>query len=106
VLVESKNSPYPFTMNVTFRQYCMFRHEVDRKDRIERYYRKADQISANANDGIKVWLSNASSCVIQVVAGGKTANVDLGRPGEVVVRNIKWVQTETGGWALTSLPVN
>ncbi len=106
ILVESKNSPYPFTMNVTFRQYCMFRHEVDRKDRVERYYRKADQISANANNGIKIWLSNASSCVVQVVAGGKTVSVDLGRPSEVVVRNIKWVQTESGGWALTSLPVN
>lgn len=106
ILVESKNSPYPFMMNVTFRQYCMFRHEIDRKERVERYYRKADQISSSANNGIKIWLSNASSCAVQVVAGGKTVNVDLGKPGEVVVKNIKWIQTETGGWALTSLSVN
>ncbi len=107
VLVESRGSPYPFTMNVTFRQYCMFRHEVDRKkERTERYYRKTEQISASANDGVKIWASNASACVVQVVAGGKTVNVELGRPGEVVVKNIKWVQTEGGTWALTSLPVD
>jgi cytoskeleton protein RodZ len=106
ILIESKNTPYPFTMNVTFRQYCMFRHEVDKKDRVERYYRKADQISTSANNGIKIWLSNASSCAVQVIGAGKTVNVDLGKPGEVVVKNIKWVQTETGSWALTSLPVN
>jgi cytoskeleton protein RodZ len=106
ILIESKNTPYPFTMNVTFRQYCMFRHEVDKKERIERYYRKAEQITTSANNGIKIWMSNASSCVVQVVGAGKTVNVDLGKPGEVVVRNIKWVQTETGSWALTSLPVN
>lgn len=106
VLIESKNTPYPFIMNVTFRQYCMFRYEVDKKDRFERYYRKAEQISASGNNGIKIWLSNASSCVVQVVGAGKTVNVDLGKPGEVVVKNIKWMQTETGSWALTSLPVN
>jgi cytoskeleton protein RodZ len=107
ILVESRTSPYPFTMNVTFRQYCMFRHEVDRKkERTERYYRKTEQISANANDGIKIWASNASACVVQVIASGKTVNVELGRPGEVVVKNIKWVQAEGGGWALAALPVD
>jgi cytoskeletal protein RodZ len=106
VLFESRTSPYPFTMSVTFRQYCMFRHEVDRKERTERYYRKSEQVAANANNGIKIWLSNASSCVVQVIGGGKTVNVELGRPGEVVVKNIKWVQTDSGGWVLASLPVD
>jgi cytoskeletal protein RodZ len=107
VLIEARNSPYPFTLNVTFRQYCLFRYEADRKgERVERYYRKTEQISANANNGIKLWASNASACVAQVVAGGKTVDVELGRPGEVVVKDIKWVQTESGGWALTSIPVD
>jgi cytoskeleton protein RodZ len=107
ILIESRTSPYPFTMNVTFRQYCMFRHEVDRKkERTERYYRKTEQISANANDGVRIWASNASACVVQVIAGGKTVNVELGRPGEVVVKNIKWVQADGGGWALAALPVD
>jgi hypothetical protein len=106
VLIESKNTPFPFTMSVNFRQYCMFRFEVDKKDRTERYYRKGEIISASANNGMKIWMSNAASCSVQVIAAGKTVNVDLGRPGEVVVKYIKWVQTESGSWALTALPLN
>jgi cytoskeletal protein RodZ len=106
VLIESKNTPFPFTLSVNFRQYCMFRFEVDKKDRTERYYRKGEIISASANNGMKIWMSNAASCSVQVIAAGKTVNVDLGRPGEVVVKYIKWVQTESGSWALTALPLN
>lgn len=105
-LIESRNTPYPFTMTVNFRQYCMFRHEIDKKDRSERYYRKGDLISVNANNGIKIWLTNASACSVQVVAGGKTINVDLGNPGEVVVKNIKWVQSDNGSWVLSAVPVD
>jgi cytoskeletal protein RodZ len=105
VLIEARNSPYPFTLNVVFRQYCMFRHEIDRTDRTERYYKKGDQITANANNGIEIWCSNATACTIQVIAGGQTVAVNMGKAGEVVVKNIKWIQTDSG-WALTALPVD
>jgi cytoskeleton protein RodZ len=105
-LVEAKSSPYPFTMNVTFRGYCMFRYEIDRRDRDERYYHKSEQISVSANNTIKIWLSNASACVVQIVAGGKATNLELGVPGEVAVKQIKWVQSDSGGYALGAYSVN
>ena len=86
IVFSSKRSPYPFVLNVTFRNYAMFRHEIDRHDREERYYHKGDQISVTANNSAKLWTSNAAACKLTIQAsGGQTADVELGLPGEVAV---------------------
>jgi len=84
----------------------MFRYEVDRKTRDERLYHKGEQASYSANNQSRIWISNASAVVVQVIAAGKTVPVELGTSGEVSVKMIKWVQTEAGTWALTAVSVN
>ncbi|HET7839593.1 MAG TPA: hypothetical protein VFL04_07530, partial [Rectinemataceae bacterium] len=107
VLFESGKSPYPFVVSVTFRGSCMFRYEVDRKDRDERYYRKGETISVSANNSVKLWASNGQSAKLSVQAsGGKNADIDLGGPGEVSVKRIAWSQTDSGGWTLSALDVD
>ena len=107
VLFESSKSPYPFVVSVTFRGPCMFRYEIDRKDRDERYYRKGETITVNANNSVKLWASNAQSAKLTVQAsGGKSADLDLGGPGEVAVKRIAWSQPEGGGWALSAAEVD
>lgn len=101
VIFSGKRSPYPFVINVTFRNYAMFRHELDRKDREERYYHKGDQLNVTANSSAKIWTSNAAACKLIIQAsGGQSADVDLGAPGEVVVKQIRWVQADDGSWNL------
>lgn len=101
IVFSGKRSPYPFVINVTFRNYAMFRHEIDRKEREERYYHKGDQISVTANNSAKLWTSNAAACKLTIQAsGGQSADVELGSPGEVAVKQIRWVQADDGTWSL------
>jgi cytoskeleton protein RodZ len=107
VLFESPKTPYPFVASVTFRGPCMFRHEIDRKERDERYYRKGETITINANNSIKLWASNAQAVKLVVQAsGGKSADLDLGGAGEVAVKRIAWSQSEAGNWILAAADVD
>ncbi len=107
IVFSGKRSPYPFVINVTFRNYAMFRHEIDRKEREERYYHKGDQISVTANNSAKLWTSNAAACKLTIQAsGGQSADVELGAPGEVAVKQIRWVQADDGTWSLGVYNVN
>jgi len=107
VLFESAKTPYPFVVSVTFRGPCMLRYEADKRDRTERYYHKGDTITVNANNSVKIWTSNAQFVKLTVQAsGGKSADVELGKSGEVTVKRIAWAQTESGGYALSVYDVD
>lgn len=96
-----KRSPFPFTANITFRNYAMFRYEIDRKTREEKYFRKGDIITINATNSMIIWCSNAGAPKISIVAsGGQNADIELGNPGEVSVRAIRWTQADDGTWTL------
>lgn len=107
VLFESAKTPYPFVVSVTFRGPCMFRYEADKRNRTERYYHKGDTITVNANNSVKIWTSNAQFVKLTVQAsGGKSADVELGKAGEVTVKRIAWAQTDSGGYALSVYDVD
>jgi len=107
VLFESGKTPYPFVVSVTFRSSCMFRYEADKKDRDERYYRKGDTVTVNAQNSLRIWASNAQAVKLTVQAsGGKSADLDLGGAGEVAVKRIAWAQSDSGGWALGASDVD
>ncbi len=90
-------SAYPVTMTATFRGYCLFRFEADRTNREERYYQKSEQLTVQAKNGIRIWASNGNAVKIQMIAGGKTVDLPLSRPGEVIVRDLKWIRDEETG---------
>ncbi len=95
VLFES-SSAYPVTLNATFRGYCLFRYEVDKKEqnREERYYQKSEQLTVQANNGFRIWASNGNVVKLQLVAGGKTVDLDVSRPGEIIVKDLKWIKDD------------
>lgn len=96
VLFEG-GSAYPVTLNATFRSYCLFRYETDRTNREERYYQKSELLTVQANNGIRIWASNGNSVKLQLIAGGKTVDLEVSRPGEVLVRDLKWLKDEESG---------
>lgn len=106
-IFEGQKSSYPFVVSVTFRASCMFRYEVDRKDRDERYYQKGDTITINANNAVKIWASNAQSAAVVVQAsGGKSSSIDLGGAGEIAVKRIAWVKNDNGSYTLSLFEVD
>ncbi|HKL85282.1 MAG TPA: helix-turn-helix domain-containing protein [Treponemataceae bacterium] len=106
VLFEG-GSAYPVTMNATFRGYCLFRFESDRANREERYYQKSELLTVQAKNGFRIWASNGNAVKLQMVAGGKTVDLELSRPGEVMVRDLKWIKDdETGRFKFVVLEVD
>jgi cytoskeletal protein RodZ len=93
VIFSSPNA-YPFTVQLNFQGYCMFRWEVlyerGRQERSERYFQRGEELSIQAQNGIRIGASNAQAVKLQIIGGGHTMPVELGGAGEVVVANIRW----------------
>jgi cytoskeletal protein RodZ len=103
VIFSSANA-YPFTLQSNFQGYCMFRWEIlferDRRDRNERYFQRSDELNIQAQNGIRIWASNAQAAKLQVIGGGRTVPVELGAAGEVVVADIRWVRDDENRYRL------
>jgi len=103
VIFSSPNA-YPFTLQSNFTGYCLFRWEIlrerDRRVRTEQYFQRADELNIQAQNGIRIWASNAQTAKLQVIGGGRTVPVDLGGAGEVVVAEIRWVRDEDNRFRL------
>ena len=97
---------YPFTINASFRGACLFRYQSDRKDYVEDFYTSGDVLTMQAQNGIRVWMSNANSVKMQVIGDGKTVDVEIGRPGQVLVQDIKWIKDTDGRYKLVVLDVD
>jgi cytoskeletal protein RodZ len=102
--VFTSPNAYPFTLEASFQGYCMFRWEIlgerDRRDRSERYFQRSDELNIQAQNGIRMWVSNAAAVKIQVIGGGRTVPLDIGGAGEVVAADIRWVRDEEGRFRL------
>ena len=103
VIISSPNA-YPFTLQSFFQGYCMFRWEIlmerDRRERNERYFQRSDELNIQAQNGIRIWTSNAQAAKFQVIGGGRTYPVEIGGAGEVVVADIRWVRDEENRYRL------
>jgi transcriptional regulator with XRE-family HTH domain len=100
-------NPYPFTLQIMFQGFCMFRWEIlgerDRRDRNERYFSRGEELSIPAQNGIRMWISNAQAGRMQVIGGGRTVALETGGAGEVVVADVRWVRDEGGRYRLVLL---
>jgi len=100
VILPAAASAYPFTLQSSFQGYCMFRWEIDRRDRNERYFQRAGELNIQAQNGIRIWTSNAQAGKFQVIGGGRIVPVEIGAAGEVVVADIRWVRDENNQFRL------
>jgi hypothetical protein len=103
--IFSSANPYPFTMEVSFQGYCMFRWEIlserDRANRNEQYFQRSDALNIQQiQNGVRVWAGNAAMARVQVIGGGRTVPVELGSPGEVSVIDIRWVRNTDNRYRL------
>ena len=103
-IVPASPSAYPFTLQSVFQGYCMFRWEIlnerDRRDRNQNYFQRADELNIQAQNGIRIWTSNAQAARFQVIGGGRTYPLEIGAAGEIVVADIRWVRDESNQYRL------
>ena len=103
-IIPSSVSAYPFTLQVVFQGYCMFRWEIlnerDRPGTNQRYFQRGELLDIQAQNGIRIWSSSAQAARFQVIGGGRTYTVEIGSAGEVVVTEIRWVRDEDSRYRL------
>jgi cytoskeletal protein RodZ len=106
VIFTSPNA-YPFTLQVAFQGYCMYRWEIiaerDRQGRNEEYFSRGQELNIQAQNGIRMWVSNAAAVKLQVIGGGRTVPLEIGGAGEVVVADLRWVRDDDGRFRLVLL---
>jgi hypothetical protein len=67
---------------------------------VEDYYTRGDIVTITASNGVRVWMSNGNAAKVQIVADGKTYDIELGNPGEVLVKDIKWIKDPDGTYKI------
>jgi cytoskeletal protein RodZ len=100
-IIFSSSTAYPFTLQAQFQGYCMFRWEIDRRERTERYFSRNNELNVQAQNGMRLWVSNATAVKLQVIAAGRTVPLEIGSAGEVVVVDLRWLRDEEGRFRLT-----
>ena len=103
-IIPATVSAFPFTLQSNFLSYCMFRWEIlnerDRSGRNQNYFQRADELNIQAQNGIRIWASNAQAARFQIIGGGRTYPLEIGATGEVVVADIRWVRDENNQFRL------
>jgi cytoskeletal protein RodZ len=109
-VIFGPSNAYPFTLQASFQSYCMFRWEIlrenNRQGRQEQYYMRGESLDIQAQNGIRIWVSNAMAVKIQVIGGGSEVPLDIGGAGEVVVAEIRWVRDDDGRFRLRFIRID
>jgi cytoskeleton protein RodZ len=101
VILDEKN-PVPFVLDVVFRGNTLLRYQVDRDERVERYFDKDETLRLDINREVMIWVANAGSLKAKISG----VEVSLGRSGEVATQLIKWNKnSESGKYDLQMIPV-
>jgi transcriptional regulator with XRE-family HTH domain len=94
---------YAFSVQAEFLLPCMFRWEVlrepSRRGRNERYFRRGETLNIEAQNGIRIWMSNSAAVKLQAFGGGRSVPLTTRGAAAVIVEDIHWVRG-TDGYSL------
>ena len=105
VILED-NRAYPFTLNATFRASCVFREKVDYNSAVETYFSNGEVFTATAQNGIRIWMSNSNAVKFTVIADSKSFDLEIGKAGQVLVEDIKWIKDTDGRYKLVVIELD
>lgn len=105
VIIED-NRAYPFTINGSFRGSCDFRYKVDRHESVEGYFTSGEVFTQTANNGIRLWMSNCNTVKFSIIADTKSYDLEIGKPGQVLVEDIKWIRDTDGRYKLVVIELD
>ncbi len=101
-IILSSATPDRYTLDIAFRDFCLFRYKVDSQDPLEAYYGDGENFRLDVGRTVTLWSSNAGALYAKI--GGN--ELAVGRRGEVVVNQIRWVlNEESGAFDLTVVPL-
>ena len=112
--VLSDNRAYPFTLNATFRAETMFRYKmIPGSDPLnETMYSSNEQLSLTVRNGIRFGVVNGNAVSIRIQTNSRTYDKIFngqdfpGTPGEVVVKDVKWIKDTDGKYKLVVIDID
>ncbi len=104
VILED-NRAYPFTLNVTFRDVCLQRYVTDNNESVETLFMAGDELIMQANNAIRLWMSNSNAATMQLIADGKSYDLEVGLPGEVSAQDVRWIREDTNMYKLVVMDI-
>ncbi len=105
-IILEDNRAYPFTINTTFRSACILRYRTDNNEPVEDYFVSGDILTTQSNNGTRIWVSNLNAIKMQVLAGGRSFDLEVGKAGKVSVQDIKWIRDSDGTYKLAVINVD
>lgn len=105
VILED-NRAYPFTINASFRGACEFRYKIDRRSAVEAYFTSGEIATITANNGVRLWMSNCNTVKFGIVADSKTYDLEIGKAGQVLAEDIKWIKDTDGKYKLVVIELD
>lgn len=102
VVILSAERPDRYTLDIAFRDFCLFRYKVDSQDPLQAYYANGENFRLDIGRTLTLWASNAGAIYAKI----GDQELSLGHQGEVVVGQIRWVlNQDTGAYDLSFVPL-
>lgn len=105
-VIHDDNRAYPFTLNASFRGACEFRYRTDRREPSESYYTNGEVVTMTANNAIRLWMSNCNAVKLTVIADSRSFDLEIGKAGQVLVEDIKWLKDKDGRYKLVVIELD
>lgn len=105
VILED-NRAYPFTLIATFRGASVFRYRSDNSASEEYYLTNGEVVNVSSNNGIRLWMSNSNAVSFSIVADARRFDLGVGRAGQVLVEDIRWLRTTEGTYQLVVMELD
>lgn len=106
LVILEDNRAYPFTINGSFRGPCEFRYKIDRRDAVEAYFSSGEVATITANNGVRLWMSNCNTVKFSIIADSKTYDLEIGKAGQVLAEDIKWIKDTDGKYKLVVIELD
>jgi cytoskeletal protein RodZ len=105
-VILDDNRAYPFTVRIAFRDLCVFRYQADNQERVEDLFSNGAIVTIQANNGVRLWISNDNAARMQVIAGNNNFDLAVDTTNRVIVRDIRWVRPSATMYQLAVLQVD
>lgn len=106
IVILEDTRAYPFTVNGSFRGACEFRYKIDRRDAIEAYFTSGEVATITANNGVRLWMSNCNTVKFGIIADSKSYDLEIGKAGQVLAEDIKWIKDTDGKYKLVVIELD
>lgn len=106
VVILEDNRAYPFMLNGSFRGPCVFRYKIDRHNSVESYFTSGEVVTMTASNGVRLWMSNCNLLKISVIADSKSYDLEIGKAGQVLAEDIKWIKDTDGKYKLVVIELD